>query len=106
VRTLTANPLPRDLSPCHGELGIAEALVVLAEREASQAARHRAGQILDAIARHGPYCGSPDGVATPGLLSGLSGIGYGLLRLGFGERVPSALLLEPAVDRPAHGPLK
>lgn len=106
VRTLTANPLPRDLSPCHGELGIAEALVVLAEREASQAARHRAGQILDAIARHGPYCGSPDGVATPGLLSGLSGIGYGLLRLGFAERVPSALLLEPAVDRPGHGPLK
>jgi lantibiotic modifying enzyme len=30
------------------------------------------------------------------LLTGLAGIGYGLLRLAFSERVPSVLLLEPS----------
>jgi lantibiotic modifying enzyme len=88
----------RDLSACHGELGIAEALAVLAStgsRTAYRARRHRAGLILDVISRHGPYCGTPGGITTPGLLNGLAGIGYGLLRLGFAERVPSVLLLEP-----------
>jgi lantibiotic modifying enzyme len=33
---------------------------------------------------------------SAGLLNGLAGIGYGLLRLGFAHRVPSILLLEPA----------
>jgi lantibiotic modifying enzyme len=44
-------------------------------------------------------------VPTPGLISGLAGIGYGLLRLAFATRVPSVLLLEPA-SRPVsnhHG---
>jgi lantibiotic modifying enzyme len=65
----------RDASLCHGELGIAESLVVLDQ--------------------YGPQCGTPNGVPCPGLLTGLAGIGYGLLRLGFAEQVPSILLLEP-----------
>jgi lantibiotic modifying enzyme len=32
-------------------------------------------------------------VDTPGFLTGLAGIGYGLLRLALPDRVPSALLL-------------
>jgi lantibiotic modifying enzyme len=102
VRALAERPVPRDLSACHGELGLAEALTVLAasgSKAAYRARRHRAGLILDLISRHGPYCGTPGGIATPGLLNGLAGIGYGLLRLGFAERVPSALLLEPG---PSH----
>jgi lantibiotic modifying enzyme len=98
ARALAERPPLRDLSACHGELGIAEALGVLAStgnRAAYRARRHRAGLILDVISRHGPYCGTPGGITTPGLLNGLAGIGYGLLRLGFAERVPSVLLLEP-----------
>jgi len=99
VDTIADRPVPRDLSLCHGELGIADVLTVLANTHrlptTVSARRRRAGLVLDAIDRYGPTCGTPGGVPTPGLLSGLSGIGYGLLRLGFPDRVPSVLFLEP-----------
>lgn len=88
----------RDTSLCHGELGVVEALTVLAGRGhdlASAVRVHSAARVLGALDRYGPRCGTPDGVLSPGLLTGLSGIGYGLLRLGFAEQVPSVLLLEP-----------
>jgi type 2 lantibiotic biosynthesis protein LanM len=91
------NPV-RDLSLCHGELGVLEALTVLAERglaEANAALAPAVARLLGALDQWGPRCGTPDGVPTPGLLTGLAGIGYGLLRLGFTERVPSVLMLEP-----------
>ena len=99
VDTIADRPVLRDLSLCHGELGIADVLTVLATTHrlpaAVSARRRRAGLVLDAIDRYGPTCGTPGGVPTPGLLNGLAGIGYGLLRLGFPDRVPSVLLLEP-----------
>ncbi|WP_198347894.1 type 2 lanthipeptide synthetase LanM family protein [Plantactinospora sp. KBS50] len=99
VRRFAQRPVLRDLSLCHGELGITETLVVLAaadpDRSVQRVLRWRAGLVLDAIERFGPGCGTPHGVGTPGLFNGLAGIGYGLLRLGFPARVPSALLLEP-----------
>lgn len=100
VQMLADQPVSRDLSLCHGELGLIEALIVLARTSrhapAARAHHHRAGLILDAIRRNGPLCGTPDEVVTPGLLIGLAGIGYGLLRLAFAAQVPSVLLLEPA----------
>lgn len=86
-------PVLRDLSLCHGELGIVEALAVRREPQAARIRHRRAGQVVGAIARTGPGCGTPGGVPTPGLLNGLAGIGYGLLRAGFPEEVPSVLLL-------------
>jgi lantibiotic modifying enzyme len=96
---LADRPVLADLSLCHGELGIAEALIVLAaagDQDAATTRRRRAGLIVDAYSRHGARCGTPGGITTPGLLTGLAGIGYGLLRLGFADRVPSVLLLEPS----------
>jgi type 2 lantibiotic biosynthesis protein LanM len=99
LHALTARPVLRDLSPCHGELGIAETLSVVAAAEGGRTARRarhlRAGLVLGALQRRDRYCATPGGVPTPGLLHGLAGIGYGLLRLGFAEQVPSVLLLEP-----------
>ncbi|WP_433528264.1 type 2 lanthipeptide synthetase LanM family protein [Micromonospora sp. CA-263727] len=89
-------PVLRDLSLCHGELGVLEALAVWRGREAARIRRRRAGQVCDMIARTGAGCGTPGGVATPGLLNGLAGIGYGLLRAGFPEQVPSVLLFGSA----------
>ncbi|MGW4108391.1 lanthionine synthetase LanC family protein, partial [Streptomyces sp. NPDC004976] len=43
-------------------------------------------------------CATPDHVPSPGLLDGLSGIGYGLLRLAHPGTVPSVLLL----SHPGH----
>jgi lantibiotic modifying enzyme len=88
----------RDASLCHGELGIVEALTVLARHGHAGAAETRvryAARAIGALDRYGPRCGTPNGVPSPGLLTGLAGIGYGLLRLGFADRVPSVLLLEP-----------
>jgi lantibiotic modifying enzyme len=98
ARALAGRPVLEDLSLCHGEAGVADALTVLTDatggRAAHRAQRRRAGLVLDVISRHASVCGTPGGVSTPGLLNGLAGIGYGLLRLGFSERVPSALLLQ------------
>lgn len=80
-----------DHSLCHGELGCLEALTDPDLRV------RRATRLLDDLERNGPRCGTPGTVATPGLMTGLSGIGYGLLRLAFPDRVPSVLLLEPPV---------
>ncbi|MCO1578039.1 type 2 lanthipeptide synthetase LanM family protein [Crossiella sp. SN42] len=89
---LADQPVLRDLSLCHGELGVQEVLTVL--EGPSAARRRRAGQALEALHRLGPACGAPAGVATPGLLNGLAGIGYGLLRLASPDHVPSVLLLQ------------
>ncbi|MGO1057162.1 type 2 lanthipeptide synthetase LanM family protein [Crossiella sp. CA198] len=89
---LADHPVLRDLSLCHGELGVQEVLTVLDGPPAAR--RRRAGQVLDALHRLGPTCGAPAGVPTPGLLNGLAGIGYGLLRLACPEQVPSVLLLQ------------
>ncbi|MEU4565090.1 type 2 lanthipeptide synthetase LanM family protein [Micromonospora sp. NPDC023956] len=99
ARAIGDQPVRRDLSLCHGELGRTEALTVLAgtgDPAAARVLRHRAGLVLDAVRREGPVCGTPGEVVTPGLLAGLAGIGYGLLRLGFAAEVPSVLLLEEA----------
>jgi type 2 lantibiotic biosynthesis protein LanM len=98
LRSASERPVLADLSLCHGELGAVESLVWLAEREypaAEAVRRRRAGLVLAAVQQYGPHCGTPRAVPSPGLLTGLAGIGYGLLRLAFAERVPSVLLLEP-----------
>ncbi|MBI3688230.1 MAG: type 2 lantipeptide synthetase LanM family protein [Actinobacteria bacterium] len=85
-----------DFSLCHGEFGVVEALAELAatghERAAACLERDR-GLLLGAVEQYGPVCGTPRAVPTAGLLNGVAGIGYGLLRLGFGARVPSVLLV-------------
>ncbi|MFI6093914.1 type 2 lanthipeptide synthetase LanM family protein [Lentzea sp. NPDC051213] len=78
----------RDMSLCHGELGVIEAL----STHHPSAATRRTALLLGALDEHGARCATPGGVPTPGLLTGLAGIGHGLLRQGF--PVPSALLLE------------
>jgi lantibiotic modifying enzyme len=50
---------------------------------------------LASIEEQGWITGVPQGVETPGLMTGLAGIGYALLRLAAVEQVPSVLLLDP-----------
>ncbi|WP_084467560.1 type 2 lanthipeptide synthetase LanM family protein [Actinokineospora inagensis] len=97
---LLPGPEPlQDMSLCHGELGVLDALVVLAARGRDDARRllaWRTGLLLGTLDQRGPRCGTPGGVPSPGLLTGLAGIGYGLLRLGFD--VPSVLALAPSAE--------
>lgn len=74
---------------CHGDLGNLELLIGSGRDEAS----HWATQIWHSLQQSGPQCGVPLAVETPGLMNGLAGIGYGLLRLA--HPLPSLLLLHP-----------
>jgi type 2 lantibiotic biosynthesis protein LanM len=91
-----------DHAPCHGEVGVLEALDILVRRgvaSAEQVLRKRVTGLLGAIASGGPQCAAPGAVRTPGFRYGLSGIGYGLLRLADPDTVPSVLMFDAATDR-------
>jgi type 2 lantibiotic biosynthesis protein LanM len=84
---------------CHGDLGNLELLVQASEKledgQWDAQVRRLAAMILDSISRHGWLCGIPCGVESPGLMTGLAGIGYALLRLAEPAHVPSVLVLAP-----------
>jgi lantibiotic modifying enzyme len=86
-------------SLCHGSLGNLELLLRAGEVVGSAKWRHEAERtasaLLDAAERDGWRCGTPHGVQAPGLMTGLAGIGLGLLRLGAPSAVPSILALDP-----------
>ncbi|GHF85326.1 hypothetical protein GCM10018790_73580 [Kitasatospora xanthocidica] len=98
---VAAGPRP-DHSLCHGETGVLELLGRAPGAAAGRGRARRTAALLDALARTGPVCGTPDGLAVPGLLFGLAGVGHGLLRLGFAHRTASALLLAPSSTRPSQ----
>lgn len=86
-------------SLCHGDLGNLELLLqasqVLDNPQWRTKIDYFAAVILESISRHGWLCGIPSGVESPGLMTGLAGIGYGLLRLAEPARAPSVLTLAP-----------
>lgn len=77
---------------CHGNLGNSE-LYLLTE-EYDKARIILANVLADYEAKHRWSCGLPGGDTTPGLMCGLAGIGYGLLRHAYPKEVPSILNLE------------
>ena len=89
---------------CHGDLGNLDFLVEAGAVAPSESLRgridHLSRAILASLARDGWRCGTVAGIDTPGLMNGLAGIGYGLLRLAAPERVPSVLGMDP--PRPAR----
>lgn len=88
-----------NLSLCHGALGNLELLLAVHRRVPELAVQEELAdgrdQVARVLARDGWRCGVPISVDTPGLMMGLAGIGYGLLRQAAPDRVPSLLLLEP-----------
>ncbi|RKG77401.1 type 2 lantipeptide synthetase LanM [Corallococcus exercitus] len=88
---------------CHGDLGNLELVSLAAERLSDAALaleRDRlAARVLESLEAEGWRCGVPRGMESPGLMNGLAGIGYGLLRLAEPSRVPCVLLLEPPPRR-------
>lgn len=101
LRTTVRRGFGDNDSLCHGDLGNIDLLLVAAQVLGQPGwlaeAERRAGSVLAGIERRGWICGAPLRVETPGLLIGLAGIGYGLLRLAEPARVPSVLLLSPPV---------
>jgi type 2 lantibiotic biosynthesis protein LanM len=101
LQTTLARGFGDNHSLCHGDLGNLELLL-----QASQVFKgsswctqvHRlAGIILESMRREKWICGTSLGVESPGLMTGLAGIGYELLRLAEPALVPSVLLLAPPI---------
>jgi lantibiotic modifying enzyme len=86
-------------SLCHGDLGNVELLSTAAKTFDDLVLQAKTQDIVSGIVerieRAGWLCGNPLQVESPGLMTGLAGIGYGLLRLADPDRVPSVLLLAP-----------
>lgn len=97
VRTTLRHGFGLNHSLCHGDLGNLEFLLeagrVLGDQELLGRVEEFTAAILDSIDQYGLLCGTPKAIETPGLMTGIAGIGYGLLRLAAPERVPSILTL-------------
>jgi type 2 lantibiotic biosynthesis protein LanM len=97
VRTTLRTGFGHGHSLCHGDLGNLETLTLAAERlgdpALAEAAGQLAGGILASAGQDGWRQGVRSGAVAPGLMVGLAGMGYGLLRLRNPERVPSVLRL-------------
>jgi type 2 lantibiotic biosynthesis protein LanM len=108
LKTTLAHGFGDNHSLCHGDLGNLELLLQASQTfDDSQwktIVDARAVAILEDIQKQGYLCGVPLGVETPGLMTGLAGIGYGLLRLMEPSRVPSVLVLEPHLGARAQEP--
>jgi len=98
IDTTLAQPCMGNHSLCHGELGN----ILIASRAQDMFWREdwrrkinlRLRRVVDDLIRNGPRCGVPNGEYTPGLLTGVAGIGYGLLQLAQPHLVPNVLALE------------
>jgi type 2 lantibiotic biosynthesis protein LanM len=82
---------------CHGDLGVMElhfAASRLPERALeAEHARLVAGMVARDMRAWGPVCGVPSCIVVPGLMTGLAGIGFGLLR-ALRQDIPNVCGLE------------
>lgn len=81
-------------SLCHGDLGNLELLLHTTPLP-DEEVRRRATAVTASFDTVGWLCGTPTAVQTPGLMSGLAGIGYGLLRAAGPWQTPSIVTLQP-----------
>lgn len=82
---------------CHGDLGAWELLqkaIDHGEAPESLTREQLLGQLLSSIEQFGPTCGLTREVYVPGLLPGVGGVAYQLLRAHPDSRLPSVLTLE------------
>jgi lantibiotic modifying enzyme len=103
LETTLAQGFGSNHSLCHGDLGNLELLFEagrwLADDEWTRRSQRISAEILSSIEQNGWQCGVPRGVETPGFMTGLAGIGYGLLRASAPEQIPSVLTLEPPIRK-------
>jgi type 2 lantibiotic biosynthesis protein LanM len=84
---------------CHGDFGNLEVLLQASELLQSQQWREKferhLGRTLESGSRNGWLVDSPVGLESPGLMTGLAGVGFGLIRAAVPTEVPSVLILSP-----------
>ena len=97
----TAKGFAADPTLCHGDLGNADILLhaseILNDPRWRSCAGHAVTAALKSARESGWKCSNPLGVESPGLMTGLAGIGYALLRHAAPASIPSILALEAPV---------
>jgi lantibiotic modifying enzyme len=97
VRTTSLRGFGLNHSLCHGDFGNLELLLAagraLNREDLIAEANRRVCVLLRSIEKQGYLCGTPHGVESPGLMTGIAGIGYELLHFAEWHRVPSVLTL-------------
>lgn len=85
-------------SLCHGDLGNLDAVVsagdYLGDKDLANQAQQMSLRVLENIHGNGYRCGGVIRRELLGLMLGLAGVGYGLLRLDAPDEIPSVLSLE------------
>lgn len=100
LKAVRSAPRRQDHILCHGSLGNLDALICAEEIIPEQGPWKKeieatAEQILKEIEEYGWQSNLPPQLIEPGLMVGLAGIGYGMLRIYEPTRVPSVLMLCP-----------
>lgn len=99
VQTVLTEGFGRNHSLCHGDMGNLEVLLLatryLPERYSWEKTEPLQAALLTSMRTQGWFSGIARPIETPGLMLGLSGTGYALLRLADPERIPSVLVLDP-----------
>lgn len=89
-------------SICHGDLGNLEIFLTAAQTWGDvvyqDLTQTYATMVLNDIEHQGWLTGTPSSVESPGLMTGIAGIGYQLLRLAYPECVPNVLILAPPIN--------
>jgi type 2 lantibiotic biosynthesis protein LanM len=101
LETVMRTKLVEDDCLCHGNSGLLEFLFTagrdLNDNSLIDTAYAGAWGLIKRAESTGWLCSTPTKLPVCGLMTGLAGIGYSLLRLAAPEKVPSILTLEPPV---------
>jgi len=99
VETTLAKGFGRSHCLCHGDVGNLEFLSLASSlpryRHLREPTLRIAQAIVSSIEELGWVCGVPNHFQAMGLMTGMTGIGYGLMRFAHPDLVPSVLVLEP-----------
>lgn len=88
----------RNHTLCHGDMGNIEFLMLAINHcpslKIEDTYKKIASSVCGYIHNNGGVCSTATGLPTYGIMTGLSGVGFQLLRIAYPERVPSILILE------------
>jgi type 2 lantibiotic biosynthesis protein LanM len=88
---------------CHGDLGVWEVMDLAIEAAVAPAGLDQTGldaRIISDLGEHGPVSGLARDTLNPGLLPGIGGMAYQLLRMNPASPLPSVLLPDPGPADP------
>lgn len=102
IKTTLETGFGQNHSLCHGDLGNLDFLLQVQQKgfpfDVEKQIKELTSNIYKSINHYGWLCGIPMNIETPGLMTGLAGIGYEFLRIHNPTRIPSILILDSPIN--------